>query len=76
MLVRKDLDETRLLGGPVFENPGGAGAPGEVAVTLNECAHLSHILSIHQRPPLMPAAKLRPVEPRTRTTPLVMYSQP
>ena len=27
-------------------------------------------------PPLMPAAKLRPVRPSTTTTPPVMYSQP
>ena len=27
-------------------------------------------------PPDMPAAKLRPVDPRTRTVPPVMYSQP
>src|SRR5581483_3246492 len=32
--------------------------------------------STNATPPLMPAAKLRPVRPRTRTRPFVMYSQP
>jgi hypothetical protein len=39
VFVRENLDEPGLGIGPVFENPGGARAAGEVAMALEEGAH-------------------------------------
>ena len=43
-----------------------------VAPALESSVEVQHV----RDPPLMPAAKLRPVRPSTTTRPPVMYSQP
>jgi len=45
----KIFDELRLGAGPVFQNPGSAGAAGQVAVAFEQAADAVHVFGGGQR---------------------------
>jgi hypothetical protein len=45
VLVRKDLDETRLRVSPVLENPSRARAAGQVAMAFEQASYAVNVLS-------------------------------
>jgi hypothetical protein len=69
-------DDVKILAVAAASASAAVGAATSTSSAFRRVASKPSASNTNARPPVIPAAKLRPTVPRTTTVPFVMYSQP